>query len=92
VTPHTITSKRKLRQQLEQARKDGWAFTMGELEEGLHAVAVPVFDGAGTCVAALSVSGPAYRMPSSRLPQIARQCQEAARAVSARLGVSGHAI
>jgi DNA-binding IclR family transcriptional regulator len=92
VTPHTITSKRKLRAQLDKARQDGWAFTMGELEEGLHAVAVPVSDSAGACVAALSVSGPAYRMPACRLPKIAQQCQEAARAVSARLGVSGHAI
>jgi DNA-binding IclR family transcriptional regulator len=92
LTPHTITSKRKLRAQLDRARQDGWAFTMSELEEGLHAVAVPVFDSSGACVAALSVSGPAYRMPVARLPEIARHCQEAARAVSARLGVSGHAI
>jgi IclR family acetate operon transcriptional repressor len=92
VTTNTITSKRRLRAQLEKARQDGWAFTMGELEEGLHAVAVPVFDGSGACVAAVSVSGPAYRMPSSRLPEIARRCQEAAREVSARLGAAGHAI
>ena len=92
VTSHTITSKRQLRTQLEKAREDGWAFTVGELEEGLHAVAVPVFDRGGACVAALSVSGPAYRMPQDRLPEIARSCQEAARAVSGRLGVSRHAI
>lgn len=92
MTAHTITSKRKLRAQLDKARQEGWAFTIGELEDGLNAVAVPVFDSAGTCVAALSVSGPGYRMPPARLPEIARRCQEAARAVSARLGVSSHAI
>lgn len=92
VTRHTLTSKRGLTAQLKKARQDGWAFTLGELEEGLHAVAVPVFDSAGVCMAALSVSGPAYRMPPTRLPEIARQCQDAARAVAARLGVSGHAI
>jgi DNA-binding IclR family transcriptional regulator len=85
-TPRTITSMKKLRAELGQVRRDGWASNLGELEEGLHAVAAPVFDGSGRCRAALSVSGPSYRMPPERLPELARLCRQAARAVGARLG------
>jgi DNA-binding IclR family transcriptional regulator len=92
VTSKTITSKRTLRAQLDQARKEGWAFTMGELEEGLNAVAAPVFDSAGNCVAAVSVSGPAYRMLPNRLPEIARLCREAAREISAGSGTRNRAM
>jgi DNA-binding IclR family transcriptional regulator len=91
-TRHTITSVPKLHAQLEQVRANGWASTLGELEEGLHAVAVPIFDAAGRCLAALSVSGPAYRMPAERLPEIAELCQRAAGVGSGRLGERSRAV
>jgi DNA-binding IclR family transcriptional regulator len=72
-TQPTITRMPKLRAQLEQVGANGWASTLGELEEGLHAVAVPLFDAAGRC-------------PAERLPEIAKLCQRAARMISARLG------
>jgi DNA-binding IclR family transcriptional regulator len=86
VTPRTITSVAKLQAQLAKARRDGWATNVGELEEGLHAVAAPVFDEAGRCRAALSVSGPSYRLPAARLPEVARLCLHAAREIGTRLG------
>ena len=43
-------------------RRNGYATAVAELEEGLVAVAAPVLDGTGACVAASSVSGPAFRM------------------------------
>src|SRR5262245_8133095 len=60
-TPRTITSVDLLRTELQHIREAGWASNTGELEEGLNAVAVPVFDASGNCRAALSVSGPSYR-------------------------------
>jgi DNA-binding IclR family transcriptional regulator len=88
-TPRTITGATKLRAQLEKIRRDGWATNIGELEEGLHSVAAPVFDGAGRCRAALTVAGPSYRMPARRLPELARLCQRTAQEISARLGSDG---
>jgi DNA-binding IclR family transcriptional regulator len=38
------------------------------------AVASPVFDAGGGCVAALSISGPTYRMPPDNLPELGRLC------------------
>jgi DNA-binding IclR family transcriptional regulator len=89
MTRHTITSVKELRVELEQIRQQGWATNIGELEEGLHSVAAPVFDTAGRCCAALTVAGPEYRMLPGRLPELARRCQQAAKEIGARLaGVS----
>jgi DNA-binding IclR family transcriptional regulator len=85
-TERTITSLRELRSELKRVRSEGWGATLGELEEGFNGVAVPVFDASGRCLAALSVSGPVYRMPQARLPEVAAPCKKAAEEIGARLG------
>lgn len=86
LTARTITNPETLRAQVKEIRAQGWAGNIGELEEGLHAVAVPVLDGSHRCRAALSVSGPSYRMPPDRFPKLAEACRTAARSISFRLG------
>jgi DNA-binding IclR family transcriptional regulator len=85
-TEQTITSVEDLRFKLERVRVEGWASTLGELEEGFNGVAVPVFDASGRCLAALSASGPVYRMTPERLPEVAALCKEAAEEIGVRLG------
>ena len=84
-TARTVTAAAKLERQLARARRDGWASQVGELEEGLNGVAAPIFASRGECVGAVSVSGPAYRVPPERLHELAELCVAAARAVSDRL-------
>jgi DNA-binding IclR family transcriptional regulator len=84
-TPQTLTNPRELKEHLEEVRLRGWATNLSELEEGLHGVGVPVFDGAGRCLAALTIGGPSYRMPPARLPQLAAQAQAAAAEITALL-------
>ena len=55
-------------------RRDGYATAVAELEEGLVAVASPVRDATGACVAALSISGPAFRMLPESLDELGRLC------------------
>jgi DNA-binding IclR family transcriptional regulator len=86
LTPRTITDVRKLRAQLSEIRARGYAQTMEELEEGLNAVAAPIRGMGGDLVAALSVSGPAFRMRAVDLPRIGKLTADAAHAVSRRLG------
>ncbi|MFN0172044.1 MAG: IclR family transcriptional regulator [Bryobacteraceae bacterium] len=86
ITLRTITSVEVLRSQLKQVRELGWASNTGELEEGLNAVAVPVFDASRSCRAALSVSGPSYRISPNRFPHVAELCKQAARLISFGLG------
>ncbi|MGH3030242.1 MAG: IclR family transcriptional regulator [Gaiellaceae bacterium] len=82
----TITDRRKLRAELERVRAAGFAVATEELELGLHAVAAPIFDRFGACAAAVSVSGPVYRLPERRLPAVGERCAAAAADVSRRLG------
>ncbi|MGO9080566.1 MAG: IclR family transcriptional regulator [Streptosporangiaceae bacterium] len=78
-TRHTITSHDRLAAELAAVRRDGYATAVSELEEGLVAVAAPVYDPAGAFVAALSVSGPAGRMPPGSLAELGRTCADACR-------------
>jgi DNA-binding IclR family transcriptional regulator len=57
-----------------------------ELEVGLNAVAAPIRSFEGTVVAALSASGPAYRLSPDSLTRVAKQAVSAAAQISERLG------
>jgi DNA-binding IclR family transcriptional regulator len=76
-TARTITDPGALARELELVRRNGYATAVAELEDGLVAVAAPVFDPAGTCVAALSVSGPEFRMRPDTLDGLGRLCASA---------------
>jgi DNA-binding IclR family transcriptional regulator len=60
-----------------------------ELEIGLNAVSGPIRDSAGEIVAALSVSGPSYRLEPDGFEAMARRAIDAANQISRRLGYSG---
>jgi DNA-binding IclR family transcriptional regulator len=91
-TPNTVTDPGELRAQLAEARTRGWAYTREELEIGLNAVAAPVFSADGTVVAALSTSGPAYRLTEARLSQVGTLTRRTAEEISRRLGWLGAAV
>jgi DNA-binding IclR family transcriptional regulator len=88
LTPQTVTRRAALERELAEIRRRGWAQAIGELEDGLHGVAAPVLDVAGRCRAALSVSGPAYRLAPEQLPQFASKCVDAATRIGSRLAGS----
>lgn len=89
-TPRTITNKAALWAELARVRKRGYAEARGEIEEGLNAVAAPVFDAEGRVVAAVSVSGPAYRLKPARMRALGELTKACARQISARLGFASH--
>ncbi len=86
LTPKTIVDKGVLVSQLLDAEVRGYASTVEELEVGLNAVAAPVRDSSGGVIAAVSVSGPAYRLGRARLPEAGRQARDAAAEISRRMG------
>lgn len=88
-TEHTLTSPQALSEELHRIRTHGWAFAVEEFEEGLNAVAAPVFDHSGTVVAGISVAGPSYRLPPDRLPEVRDPVVRAAHALSRRMGHVG---
>jgi DNA-binding IclR family transcriptional regulator len=66
-TSRTITSRALLSKELDKVRKVGYAIIDSELEEGLVAVAAPVFGPTGLVVAAISISGPDARITKDQL-------------------------
>jgi DNA-binding IclR family transcriptional regulator len=85
-TEHTITSRKALLEQLHQVREDGFATAYEELETGLNVAAVPVRDHTGAVVAALSVSGPAYRMDKAGIEAQIEDLKAAGAQISRRMG------
>jgi DNA-binding IclR family transcriptional regulator len=86
LTGRTITDRATLEVELERARSRGFATAAEELEVGLNAVAAPVFDAEGACIAAVSVSGPTFRLPVKSLPEVAPVCRAVADEISTSLG------
>jgi len=64
----------------------GYATAIDEIEVGLSAVAAPVHGPNGACVAALSISGPSFRLGASRLDRLGALLIEHAAVLSTRLG------
>ena len=85
-TPRTMTDPARLRRQLDEVRVRGYAAIQEELEQGLNAVAAPVRQLDGDVAAAVSVSGPSFRVRPVDLPRLGRLTIDAAGAVSRRLG------
>jgi DNA-binding IclR family transcriptional regulator len=88
-TERTISDPAALRAELALIRERGYAQALGEAEVGLNAVAAPVRDSSGQAVAAVSISGPAYRVTADRIAELGALTVVAARQISGRLGWAG---
>lgn len=85
LTDSTITDPDQLRTELAQDRVRGYAMDNGEIELGLICVAAPIYDMNHHVVAAVSVSGPDYRMKEDQDVMI-REVRQAAENISRLLG------
>ncbi|MEQ1859957.1 MAG: IclR family transcriptional regulator [Chthoniobacteraceae bacterium] len=77
-TAHTITSRRELLADLARIRACGYALDRGEHFDGIHCVAGPLLDRHGRAIAAITIAGPAARIPASRFEKIGRLIIDAA--------------
>ena len=85
-TENTLVDGDRLLAELETVASQGFAACFEELELGLHAVAVPVRGHRGEVVAAMSASGPSYRLSRQRVAEIVPAMSAAAADLSAQLG------
>ena len=85
-TDRTVTDADALERELQMVRTTGVARVCEEYEVGLNAIAAPVRDRAGSVVAAVSVSGPSYRLTPERMDEIVPALAEGAAEVSRRMG------
>jgi DNA-binding IclR family transcriptional regulator len=85
-TARTITSRRHLEEQLIDVAAQDYATVLEELEIGINAIAVPVRDHLGTVVAAVSISGPAFRFTEDTMVAMSEDLKASGLAISRRLG------
>lgn len=85
LAPQTLTSKTKLKKELQRTREMGYGTSLSEGAVDVVAISAPVFGPAGLLLGSISMN-----MPSSRAPEdlsgMARSLCEAARQLSVDLG------
>ncbi|WP_439545862.1 IclR family transcriptional regulator domain-containing protein [Sandarakinorhabdus sp.] len=85
-TPHTLTSKAKLRSEIERAGREGYSIVDQELEIGLGSISVPIRSAEGRVMAALNVCCPSSRMTQDEMrKQILPQLLAASQAITSGL-------
>jgi DNA-binding IclR family transcriptional regulator len=89
VTERTLADPDRLLDDLRQIRHRGYAISIGEIDLGVHAVAVPVTGTDGSTLAALSLAAPEVRLPTIRIPMVVPHLQNAASLVAADCVASG---
>ncbi|GAB6900389.1 IclR family transcriptional regulator [Kineosporia succinea] len=89
LTENTLSDPDELLTELVEVTGRGWASTYEELEIGLTAVAAPVRDGSGQVIAAVSASGPSFRLTRDRFEPVAARLVDGAAEISSRLGYFG---
>jgi IclR family KDG regulon transcriptional repressor len=86
-TGNTITDFNRLKDHMALVRKQGYAIDDEENERGIRCVGAPVFNEAGRVVAAISVSGPAFRVTKKTVQEnLKKEVMETALRISQRLG------
>jgi len=83
---NTITSVRRLKEDLLKTRRRGYAIDDEEDEIGLRCLGAPVFDDSGSVVAAVSIAGSVNQVNSDATAALSARLLECAHAISARLG------
>lgn len=87
-TPNTIVDAEVFRRALAVAGTSGYATDYEESEIGVASIAVPVFSSGDQVAAAIGVAGPVQRLSKRALMSCLLPLNEAAEALSARLGAS----
>jgi len=85
-TPNTVTSSKKLKEELMHIRKRGYAVDKEELSAGLRCVGAPVFDHSGHARYAISISGPSIRFGSKRIQEMQKALKKNCQSLSEKLG------
>ncbi len=88
-TQHTVTDPIALRVALAEICDQEYAISNEEFEQGLVAIAAPIRDLTGKVIAALSISGPTYRMNADILTEFIAPLLDAAQNISRQLGYLG---
>ena len=83
---NTITDKQKLIEELNKIEQEGFALDREENEKDVRCIAAPLRNYQGKVVAAVSISGPAYRLNEGNQNHLKDELISTCQEISARLG------
>lgn len=67
LTPHTLTGHKELMEEIRKVRETGYAVGHEQIELGLCTIAVPIRDGAGNTIAAMSLAARTSRIARDQI-------------------------
>ena len=85
-TRNTISSKRKLVEELRKITKQGYALDQKEYEQDVECIGAPIRNHLGNTIAAISISGPQRKINTPQEKQFIGHVVKAAAAVSSKMG------
>lgn len=86
-TENTITNPAQLKEHLKNVQAQGYAIDDEENEKGIRCVAAPIYNEGGKVVAAISISGPAFRVTKKMIHErLKKELIETALKIAQRLG------
>jgi DNA-binding IclR family transcriptional regulator len=85
-TRNTISSKKKLVEELRKIRKQGYALDQKEYEQDVECIGAPIRNHLGNTIAAISISGPQRKINTPQEKQFIGYVVKAAAAVSSKMG------
>ena len=88
-TENTVVDPASLKGYTRRILDAGYGYTVEELETGLNAAGAPIRGAEGGVAGAVSVSGPAFRLPPDALPETGELSRRAAAEISRCLGFQG---
>jgi DNA-binding IclR family transcriptional regulator len=88
-TDKTIIDRSLLEQHLTDICRRGYAVAHEEHQEGVSAVAAPIYDHRGKIMAAVTVSGPTYRLEPDQIETCVEPVLATARNISTHVGYNG---
>jgi DNA-binding IclR family transcriptional regulator len=85
-TENTITDEKTFREHLKLVEARGYATDREENRLTVSCIGAPVFDATGKVMAAISISGPSFRMTPKKMKELSRVVISTAWTISRNLG------
>jgi IclR family KDG regulon transcriptional repressor len=86
LTDNTITDRNKLEKELSKIQKQGFSLDQEENEKDVRCIAAPIRNYRGKVIAAISISGPAFRIDKKVQNNLKEALIETSTKISKRLG------
>jgi len=88
LTEKTITEEKELEKELCRVKEEGFALDRGEHERDVYCIAAPIRNYQRKVIAALSISGPAFRIDVNKQNNLKEALIQKSKKISGRLGYS----